>query len=139
MVNIFINILINGDNISKSPGFNYTNLTVARAFNRAREIGVRKVVGASRGQVLMQFLSESILTALLALGGGYLLLKLLIPAMHTLQFTTEMGITFKEDIILYSWFLLFALATGLVSGLLPAAVLSKIRPISILQKMEIDT
>ncbi|MFN7118515.1 MAG: ABC transporter permease [Saprospiraceae bacterium] len=119
-----------------SACFNYTNLTVARAFNRAREIGVRKVVGASRGQVLAQFLSESILTALLALGGGYLLLKLLIPAMYTLQFTTEMGITFKEDIILYGWFLIFALATGLVAGLLPAAVLSRIRPISILQKME---
>lgn len=119
-----------------SACFNYTNLTVARAFNRAREIGVRKVVGASRGQVLAQFLSESVLTAMLALGGGYLLLKLLIPAMYQLQFTSEMNITFKEDGKLYVLFLLFALATGLVAGLLPAAVLSKIRPISILQKLE---
>lgn len=118
-----------------SACFNYTNLTIARAFNRAQEIGVRKVVGASRGQVLLQFLSESILTALLALGVGYLLLKLLVPAMYTLQFTSEMNITFREDWKLYIAFLLFALTTGLVAGLLPAAVLSKIRPISILQKM----
>ncbi|HEX4104682.1 MAG TPA: ABC transporter permease [Rhizomicrobium sp.] len=112
--------------------FNFTNLATARAMVRAREISLRKVVGARRGQVMVQFLSESILMALLSLILAVALVKALLPF-----FDGMLGkpITFN---LLSEWSLLLALVgvavmVGLLGGLYPALVLSRFRPAATLR------
>ena len=119
-----------------SACFNYTNLTVARSFIRTKEIGVRKVVGASRGQVFWQFISEAMLTALLSLGMGYLLLLGLKPLFLQLQFAQFTDLNMSGDWKLFSLFLLFTLGVGFTAGLLPAATLSRTNPKAVLQNLK---
>lgn len=122
--------------IMLSACFNYTNLTLARALTRAREIGIRKVMGASRKQVIGQLLVEGVITSLIALVGGWLLMKLVQPAFNSLSFTAEADVSIHENSATVFWFLAFALATGLVAGLLPALSMSGISPLSVLRKLE---
>lgn len=65
--------------------FNYVSLSVARALKRSREVGIRKVVGAHRGQLLRQFLAEAVLLAFLALGAASVALVWLVPAFNAQQ------------------------------------------------------
>jgi ABC-type antimicrobial peptide transport system permease subunit len=66
---------------------NYINLTTARAFDRAREVGVRKVIGAKQGQLITQFLSESVLTILLAFAFAVVLAESFTPFVNNLAAT----------------------------------------------------
>jgi putative ABC transport system permease protein len=119
-----------------SACFNYTNLTLARALVRAREIGIRKVVGASRWQVAGQLLGEGVVTAMLSLGIGWLLMKLVQPGFNSLSFTELIDISVQEDWVSALWFVGFAIAVGLVAGALPALAMSKISPSSLLRRLE---
>lgn len=114
-----------------SACFNYTNLSIARSLRRAKEVGIRKVVGATRGQVLTQFVFEAILIAVFSLiiaGGLYLLLK---PEfLNSIVDDKNITMDFRWTNVIY--FLGFAVAIGLVSGLLPSLVLSKLKAISVL-------
>ena len=106
---------------------NYTNLATARAAKRAREIGIRKVTGASRQQLLVQFLSESVLVAFVSLLFSLLLVELLLPYFNTLTANS-----FKLSNILQWELLLQVLAitllTGLAAGAYPAFILSRMNP-----------
>jgi len=112
-------------------GFNFTNLATARAMVRAREISLRKVVGARRGQLMAQFLGESVLMALLSLILALVLVEALLPLYdRMLDKQIHLGL---ED-----WPLLLALVVvtvlvGLLAGLYPALVLSRFRPASTLR------
>jgi len=111
---------------------NYMNLTTARSARRAKEIGIRKVTGCSRKQLVLQFLGESIITALLAVLLSFLLAMLLIPSFNALsgkEFT--LGTLFQP----FNIFLLLAIGlfTGLVGGSYPALYLSSFKPVSILK------
>ncbi len=109
--------------------FNFMNLTTARATLRAREIALRKLLGAGRGQLTLQFLGEAVLVALLSLMLALALAEVLLPLFdHFLQ--RPIALHYVSD-----WHLLLLLAgtailTGLVSGSYPALVLSGLRPIS---------
>lgn len=116
--------------------FNYTNLTVARALTRAKEVGVRKVMGASRRQVFGQFLAEGVVFALVALALAYLLLKAILPGFKQIQLISVFDLTLEENGRLFAFFVAFAVAAGLVAGLLPASFLSGFKPVVILQKLE---
>ncbi|MCB9286805.1 MAG: ABC transporter permease [Lewinellaceae bacterium] len=118
-----------------SASFNYTNLTIARAVGRMKEVGVRKTFGANRRQVFWQFLAEAVAIALIALVLAYPLLKLAIQGFNQLQFTEFSDMNLREDLKLYGWFVLFAVAVGLLAGVLPALVLSKTKPLAVLQKL----
>ena len=118
-----------------SASFNYTNLTIARAVGRMKEVGVRKTFGASRRQVFWQFMAEAVVIALIALLLAYPMLKLAIQAFNQLQFTEFTDMNLKEGLALYIWFVLFAAIVGSLAGLLPAAVLSKTTPLAVLQKL----
>jgi putative ABC transport system permease protein len=111
---------------------NYTNLTTARATNRAKEIGIRKVGGANKRKLRSQFLAESVVMALCA---GVLATLLTILAMPL--FNTLAGKTFDFHNILQPDILLFilgvSLVTGLLSGLYPASYLASFNPVSILK------
>lgn len=119
-----------------SACFNYTNLTIARSLVRTKEVGVRKVLGASRSQVFWQFIGEAVVTAILALVIGYHLLKLMIPFFSQLQFSQFVDLEAVEDWKLYAWFFVFTVSVGFIAGLMPAATLSRTTPVAILQKLQ---
>ncbi len=114
-----------------TSAFNYTNMSLAKALTRAREIGVRKVAGALRSQVLVQFLAESLLSSLLALLLAYVILQFLTPAFVGMKFMSFLEISPRENLTVYACFLLFAILTGIVAGLIPAFYMSTFNPVSV--------
>ena len=114
---------------------NYTNLMIAKSLKRSREIGVRKVMGANRGQVFLQFMGESIVFALFSLIVSYLILQFLKSVFLQLHLTQEFSIDLKEDVLVYGYFILFVVLIGFLAGLLPAGYLSGIKPVLVLKDM----
>lgn len=119
-----------------SASFNYTNLTIARSLLRTKEVGVRKVMGASRWQVFGQIVGESVVASLLALVLAYPLMKLVKPQFEQLSITESLDVQLQENWQLYGLFMLFSVAVGIVAGLLPAFTLSKVTPLAVLQKLQ---
>ncbi len=111
---------------------NYMNLTTARSARRAKEIGIRKVTGSSKTQLIIQFLSESLLTAFLAVLLSVMLVALLLPVFNSLSGKAFTMNTLMQpfNIILLLGIILF---TGLVGGSYPAFYLSSFKPVSILK------
>ena len=109
-----------------SACFNYTNLSIARSMRRSREVGIRKVVGAQKRQVLSQFITESVIIASLALilsFGLFLLLRQQFISLHPfLENLTSLTLT--PQILVY--FITFALFIGVTAGILPALFYSRI-------------
>ncbi len=114
-----------------TAAFNYANLSMARSLSRAKEIGVRKVVGAFRLQVFIQFLVESVVAALFALVLSYVLLQFLKPAFTGMKFMNMLNVSPQENVSIYIWFLIFAIITGLIAGLIPALYMSSFNPVTI--------
>lgn len=110
-------------------GFNYVNLTLARSLSRSKEIGVRKVIGASRMQVFLQFIIESLLIAFLALFLSCLILQLLSP-MQMIQDTLKDS---NWDTQFWITLILFTTITGLVAGSIPARILSALKPAMVIK------
>jgi putative ABC transport system permease protein len=130
----FLSVL--GVIIILSACFNYTNLTIARSFVRTKEVGVRKVVGASRSQIFRQFMVESIITAFVAFILGYAMMQGLKPLFLKLQFSEFTDLNLSEDGILIAQFVLFTIGVGCIAGLLPGITLSRISPQAILQNLQ---
>ena len=111
---------------------NYMNLSTARSVLRAKEIGVRKVVGAGRPELIMQFLSESVLISLIATLLAFILTWLALPWLNKLS-----GQALTIDILL-DWkiilpVLLSPFIVGILSGIYPALFLSSFQPIKVLK------
>ena len=119
-----------------AAGANYANLSVARSLSRAREVGVRRTVGATRGQVAGQFLGEAVLVALLALAMAWMLLQALLPAFNNLYLVQLGELEFSDAILrnggVLGAFAVFSVAVGLLAGAYPALVLSRFRPAEVL-------
>jgi len=116
--------------------FNFTNLSIARALNRAKEIGVRKVNGASRRNILFQFLSESIVVAMIALMLGFLIVWMIKPFILQLNFARLFHWDLTANAYVYLFCILFAITVGLVAGIVPAIILSGFQPIKVLKKLD---
>ena len=116
-----------------SAAFNYTSLSVARSMLRAKEVGVRKTFGATRSQVIIQFLLEAVVIAVISLFLAFAILQYLLPAFSGMQMMSLMQIRPEQNIIIYLWFLIFALVTGLLSGVLPAVFISAFKPVFVLK------
>ncbi|MDN5284103.1 MAG: Duplicated orphan permease [Mucilaginibacter sp.] len=110
---------------------NFMNLTTARSVKRAREIGVRKVVGAVRSVLIKQFIGESLLVTSLAVIVSLVLLVLLLPLFNQV---TQKQITLPFDQVDF-WLKLtgITLVTGLVAGSYPALFLSSFNPVKVLK------
>jgi putative ABC transport system permease protein len=113
--------------------FNFTNLSIARSLTRAREIGVRKVNGASRLQIFAQFLSEAIVVSLCSLAISVVLLMLVKPLILQLTFARIFRWDLASNFLVYAIFLAFAVVVGLLAGAFPALVLSKFQPVKVLK------
>jgi putative ABC transport system permease protein len=111
--------------------FNYISLALARAFSRAQEVGVRKTIGATRAQIIGQFLMESTLVALFAL-------LFTVPCVQILaHYIPDMDdVTFSWDIALLVGLMTYGVITGLVAGAFPSWLLSAFRPIQVLRKIQ---
>ena len=110
---------------------NFMNLATARSANRAKEVGVRKVVGALRSSLIGQFLSESVLTSLLAVVLALALVWSILPTFNEL-FGKQLTLNLAEPAL---WLIILALVlvTGFLSGSYPALFLSSLQPIKILK------
>jgi ABC-type antimicrobial peptide transport system permease subunit len=106
--------------------FNYTNLSVARAFKRSKEIGIRKVVGANRGQIFWQFILEAIIISLTALCIAILLFYLIRPVFLNIDPMIQQTTQLISTPTLFTYFLLFSVFVGLMAGFFPAVHLSKL-------------
>lgn len=110
---------------------NFMNLATARSLRRAREIGVRKVVGAGKRQLVGQFIGESMLVSFLAICFSLLIVVLLLPSFNTLT-EKELTVNFADP-VLWLIILLLTIVTGVVSGSYPALFMSSLKPIVVLK------
>lgn len=110
---------------------NFMNLSTARSEKRAREVGIRKSVGSSRGQLIGQFFSESVVLSLFAFVFSISLVLLMLPFFNEVA-GKEMRILWSSPIF---WMLGigFALLTGIVAGSYPALYLSSFKPVKVLK------
>ena len=113
--------------------FNYTSLSIARSLMRAKEVGVRKTMGATRGKIIMQFLLEAVLISLLALLISILLLQFLLPGFTGMKMMSILEVRPQQNIIVYLIFFIFAIFTGLLAGILPAFFISAFNPQHVLK------
>ncbi len=109
---------------------NFMNLSTAKATRRMKEVGIKKVVGAERSQLIIQFLLESVLLTLFAMAIAIIIAVILLPSFNRLT-GKEIGLYFNGQIIL--GIITISLITGLLAGSYPALYLSKFSPISILK------
>jgi putative ABC transport system permease protein len=110
---------------------NFMNLSTARSELRAREVGVRKTIGSLRIQLILQFLSESMLSVLLAFLLSILWLWLILPVFNDLA-DKRLTILWGEPLF-WLYCLIFCMLTGLGAGLYPAFYLSSFKPIRVLK------
>jgi putative ABC transport system permease protein len=118
-----------------SACLNYTNLSIARSITRSKEIGIRKVTGAFRKDLIQQFLGEGMITSLIALAIASILLVVIREAIlqswinEHLQFDLEVGVSVCLA------FIVFAVFIGILSAIYPALYLSKFRPVHVLKNI----
>lgn len=111
---------------------NYMNLATARFAERAREVGIRKVVGAGSAEIMIQFFGESILTAFLAVLFGMVSSELLLPFFNDLAHK-ELSLAMPGKFHIVLGLLAVALIAGIISGSYPAVFLSAFQPAKILR------
>lgn len=120
-----------------TAAFNYTNLSIARSLYRAREVGVRKVIGAHRTQVIMQFVVEAVVLALFSMLIAWGVLEVLVlPQFKNLFFSQMFNLQLNASTGIYFQFLGLAVLVGLLAGAFPAFFLSKFKPIEALTRLK---
>lgn len=113
-------------------GVNFMNLSTARSLTRAKEVGLRKVLGSIRWQLIRQFLSESVLLTMISLVFSAILIEVLLPLFNNLS-GKELSTNWGSDIGLILSLVGIAIFTGLLAGVYPAFVLSAFRPVYVLK------
>ncbi|GAB4029101.1 ABC transporter permease [Spirosoma gilvum] len=111
-------------------GINYMNLATARSVQRAKETGVKKVIGALKGQLISQYLVEALVLALVSF---VLAIGLCQLAQPLFELITDKAVSVSDSPILVGFMLGVALLLGLLSGLYPAFVISSYSPITVLK------
>ncbi|WP_221198109.1 ABC transporter permease [Chitinophaga barathri] len=113
-----------------SACFNYTNLSIARAMRRIKEIGLRKTIGAGKSQVQLQFLAEAVLISLAALLLSFLLFLVLRPLLINMAPEMQQMVKLNLTPSMVVAFIVFAVTVGVIAGFLPAIFFSKVSPIN---------
>ena len=117
-------------------GINYVNLATAKAAARTKEVGIRKVNGASRLSLISQFLTESVITCLAAFVLATVMAQLLLPVVNTI---TQKQLTFINNPLTLTYLLGLALLLGVVAGIFPAIYLSSFKPVLVLKGLKISS
>ncbi len=108
--------------------FNFVNLSVAMSVRRAREIGIRKVMGASRAKLISQFIAETFVLALFATGLALLLAELLMPALNRIS-GKELSLSLFSDPALILFLLSILVVVSLLAGTYPSLIMSRFKAI----------
>jgi putative ABC transport system permease protein len=116
-----------------SACFNYTNLSIARALKRSKEVGIRKVIGAVKGNVVGQFVTEAVIISLLSLLAAVLMFVFLKPYFLALNPDLQELLRLELSASLILYFVLFAVAIGVTAGFFPALFFSKINAVQVLK------
>jgi hypothetical protein len=111
---------------------NFVNLTTARSANRAREVGLRKVVGAKKASLIWQFLGESLVLVAIALCIALVLVEIALPTINHLS-GKALEVGFRGSAELLPGLLGILLVTGLLAGIYPAFVISSFAPVKVLK------
>jgi putative ABC transport system permease protein len=112
--------------------FNFINLSTARSLKRAREVGVRKTLGADRGQLMVQFIGETVLLTLLAIIVSVILVFIFLPTLNS--FTDKsMHLHLFSDPFVPFLLLLFGFLVGIFAGFYPSLVLSGFEAVKVLK------
>jgi len=131
-IGVVITLAIIAGLILAIASINYVNLTTARAAERAREVSIRKTLGATRGQLIVQFLLESVVLTALALLVALALVWLVLPAFNGFL-DKELALNLAGDPVRALLLGSVAVFVGLLGGLYPAFVLSSFRPARVLR------
>lgn len=110
---------------------NFVNLTVARSVRRAKEVGIRKVIGGGRKQLILQFLGESFFLCTIAFVLAIVLVHLLLPLFNNLS-NKALSLSYLFDAKIVSAYIILYIITGLLAGFYPAFVLSGYNPVQTL-------
>ncbi|MBS1933628.1 MAG: ABC transporter permease, partial [Bacteroidetes bacterium] len=110
---------------------NFINLTVARSVKRGKEIGIRKVIGGDRSQLMLQFLGESFVLCLIAFVTAIIFVQMMLPLFNQLS-NKMLSLSYLMDAKLIGGYVILFLLTGLLAGLYPAFVLSGYNPVETL-------
>ena len=111
--------------------FNFINLAIALNIKRYREVGIKKVAGATKSNIIIQFLGETFILIFISMLSAILLSRILIVGFNTM-FNGDINLGYNEFKVILA-FVLIALFTGLFSGLLPSLYLASSNPVSILK------
>ena len=110
---------------------NFVNLTVARSIKRAKEIGIRKVIGSARKQLIFQFFGESFLLCFVAFVFALLIVQLILPVFNDLS-NKALALSYLFDAKLIVAYVFLFFITGMLAGFYPALVLSGYKPVETL-------
>ncbi|NQV17443.1 MAG: ABC transporter permease, partial [Armatimonadetes bacterium] len=116
---------------------NFISLSTARYTKRAKEVGLRKVIGSQRSQLVWQFLGESMLLLLIALGVALVLAELCLPAFNNIA-AKGLSLTYLLKPAMLSGLIIFILLIGFLTGIYPAFLLSSFKPITALKGSQIS-
>lgn len=122
--------------IMLSACFNYMNLSLARSIKRAREIGVRKVIGAGNKDIAKQFMGEALLISTMAFVVAMGLLQFMIPSFYNLDPFVSKVFKLEHSIGNYLIFLGFSLLVGIVAGVVPALNIAGFQPLQAIQQLQ---
>lgn len=111
---------------------NFMNLSTAGASKRSKEVGVRKVLGSPKAELVKQFLFESMIISTIALLLAVVLIYLALPAFNQLA-DKNLSLNFSEHLFLIPGLIVFILFTGILAGSYPAFYLSSFKPVSVLK------
>jgi putative ABC transport system permease protein len=118
-----------------SACLNYTNMSVARSLTRIKEVGIRKVSGANRTQIFVQFITEAVVISLCSLFFAFLMLQILEQGVDGLTFNQYLKLSFSQSVPGILIFIGFSILVGIVAGLLPATYVAKLNPVNLLNKL----
>ena len=113
--------------------FNFTNTSIAISSKRLKEIGIRKTMGSLRFQLIVQFLGESLILSLMALGVGMLIAEFLVPAYNNLWPGIKLTIDYALNISFFAFLTLLLAFTAFVAGIYPALYVTSFKPVNILK------
>ncbi len=113
--------------------FNFTNTSIAISSKRLKEIGIRKVMGSNRSQLIAQFMGENLILSFLAMVVGVVMAMYLTPVYDALWDFIDIKLDLTSDLEVYGFLIGLLIATSIVAGAYPSLYISRYRPVKILR------